>query len=442
MSRTLRVATVITRFQAGAGGVALRGALALDRDAFETTIIAGSGDRLLDQAGDQGLATVLVPSLVSPIDPRRDIAALQALIAVLRDGRYDVVHTHSAKAGTLGRLAALRVGTPRLVHTLHGFPFHEFQSPPRRAAYVAVERALGRRTHAFLAVGSGVAAEAVRRRIAAPERIRTIGAAVDPAGSAGGPAARRAARRRLDVPPGMRVIGTVGRLDYQKDPENFVEAVAALGRRDVLGVWVGDGPLRTAAERRVAELGLTDRFRFLGDRDDVPLLLPGFDIFALASRYEGLPCVIIEAMQAGVPVVATAVNAVPDVVVAGETGVLVPPQRPAALARALAHLLQQPTEAARLAAAARVALGERFAPQTLGSVLAATYVDPDGAGHDSDRASTVLQPALARAIAPERVPQPAEPSLIDLRSVDLLPTQADVDYPAVAEQPLTGPRPL
>jgi len=112
-------------------------------------------------------------------------------------------------------------------------------------------------------------------------------------------------------------------LDYQKAPEILIEAVSRLTSRAML-VWAGDGPLFDAARQQVAALGLQDRILLLGNRTDVPTILPAFDVFAMASRYEGLPCVIVEAQQSGIPVVATAVNAVPDVVIPGETGLLVP----------------------------------------------------------------------------------------------------------------------
>ena len=393
----LRVATVITRLQAGGGGVALRGALALDRDEFEVTIVTGGagldghageprttdgvlfgadavagapeGD-LLPEAYTAGLAVARVPALVPPISPRNDRAALRTLTWLLADGGYDVVHTHSAKAGALGRFAGVRAGRPRIVHTFHGFPFHEFQSAVRRSAYVGLERRLGRHTDAFLAVGTAVATEALRRGLATAERMRTIPPAVEPVRCA--PGDRAEARRRLGLPAGAQVVGTVGRVDYQKAPEHFVDALAGLPD-GVVGVWVGGGPLAGRMLDRVRQRGLTDRFRWLGHRDDVPRLLPGFDVFALASRYEGLPCVLVEAAGAGVPVVATAVNAVPDLVVPGETGLLVPPGRPRALGAAVRHLLEHPAEADRMAAAARDRLGDRYTPRALGAVLGETY---------------------------------------------------------------------
>lgn len=372
----LRVAQVVTRFMAGAGAVALRGVLALDPERYEVVFVTGQGDRLVLQARDAGFEVVLMPRLrsyIAPVDDRRAFADLRSCLH-----GFDVVHTHSSKAGVLGRTAAHGAQVGRIVHTFHGFPFHQFQSPLRRAAYIQIERRVGAYTDVFLAVGPAVAAEAITRRIAPPERIRTIGVGADMTAPPPGTPDRAEARRLLGVPPGMRVVGTVGRLSYQKAPEDFVSALGAIGRGDVFGVWVGDGELRGRTQRLASRLGLGGRMSFMGERSDVAALLPGFDVFAMASRYEGLPCAIVEAMTAGLPVVATAVNAVPNVVVAGETGLLVPPGRPELLARAIRHLLDDPLVAARLAATARARLGEDLSQASLGVVLAQAYGAPGG----------------------------------------------------------------
>ncbi len=376
MSGPLRVATLITRLEGGAGVLALRGALALDRGEFATTIVTGSGDRLVAQARDAGLEVIIEPSLRAPIDPRSDAAALRSLSALLRRRPFDVVHTHVAKAGTLGRFAAWRAGVPRIVHTYHGFPFHEFQSPLRRGTYIAIERRLGRITDVALCVGTGVAVEAVRRGLVRPERIRTIGVAVTQ-GPARDPGARARARRELGIAPDATVVGAVGRLTYQKAPEDFITVIAELARardrdRDVVGVWVGGGEL--AGRIRQLAGGLpAHRLVLAGERADVPQILPAFDVFALPSRYEGLPTAVVEAMVCGVPVVATAVNAVPDVVVPGETGLLVPPRKPKLMAEAVGYLLDCPAAADRMAAAARERLGARFSAGPLRETLAAAY---------------------------------------------------------------------
>ena len=376
--RRTRVATVVTRFEAGAGEVALRGALALDPTRYAVTVVAGSGNRLLTEAADAGLPVVVEPALRSPIVPRDDLRALRALTAVLTAQPFDVVHTHSAKAGALGRLAAHHAGVPRIVHTFHGLPYHEFQSAARRCVFIGIERRLGRFTDVALCVGAAVAVEVVRRRLVEPARVRTITVTAGGTVTPRTPATRRRARELLGLPLDAPVVGAVGRLAYQKAPEDFVAALVALRRPEVVGVWVGGGPLaervRTLADRARPRA----RVHFVGERSDVRALLPAFDVFALPSRYEGLPVAVVEAMACGVPVVATAVNAVPDVVVPGRTGLLVPPQRPEFLAAAVGHLLDHPEEARRMATAATAWLGDRFEDRALAEALVAAYApDPD-----------------------------------------------------------------
>ena len=394
----LRVATVITRLEGGAGVLALRGALALDPAACRTTIITGQGDRLVAQARAAGLDVIIEPALRAPIRPASDVRALRRLTTLLAARGFDVVHTHCAKAGAVGRVAARRAGVPRVVHTYHGFPFHEFQAGPLRRAYVSVEQRLGQITDVALCVGTGVAAEAVRRELIAPDRVRTIGVCADEPGRArrpsASPEARRRARLALGLPADARVVGAVGRLTYQKAPEDFVAALAELDRPDVAGVWIGDGELAGRVRARAAGLlGMTGvpgvpgvsgrpglpgraggRLVLAGERLDVLDLLPAFDVFVLPSRYEGLPTAIVEAMICGIPVIATAVNAVPDLVVPGETGLLVPPRRPARLASAIGHLLDSPATAARMAAAARAHVSGRYGAPALGDALMAAYV--------------------------------------------------------------------
>jgi glycosyltransferase involved in cell wall biosynthesis len=368
-----RVAVVVTRFIAGAGGVALRGALALDPNEYSVTIFSAPGGSLLAEAERAGFKVVRLKHMRPELSPREDPNAFRELLDELGTGDFDVVHTHSSKAGALGRLAAHRVGVPAIVHTFHGFPFHDFQFGPVRAAYIAIERRLGRITDQFLAVGGAVAAQAISLRIAPTERIRTIASAIQLDISPLSPSTRANARRLMGLPEAAKVVGTVGRLATQKAPQDLVAAIESMGRPDVYCVWVGDGPLRQEVTRLIERRKLTKRFLLLGERSDVAALLPGFDIFALASHYEGLPCSVVEAMTCGVPVAATAVNAVPEVVVPGRTGLLVPPGAPALLGKAMAYLMDHPAEGARMALAARAHLGDRFNPQVLGRDLSETY---------------------------------------------------------------------
>jgi len=218
-----------------------------------------------------------------------------------------------------------------------------------------------------------VAAEAVRLKIARPDRIRAIASPVDDDIPVASQANRRRARLALGIPPGVKVIGTAARLDPQKAPLDLVRAVAELPRNDVRLVWLGDGELRSQTERLIERLGIGHRCVLAGERADAASLLPAFDVFALSSLYEGLPCAAVEAMKCGVPVVATAVNSVPEVVVPGRTGLLARPSDPDSLGRGLAYLLDHPAEGARMARAARAHIGDRFSQAVIGEDLAQAY---------------------------------------------------------------------
>ncbi|MGB3828348.1 MAG: glycosyltransferase [Ornithinimicrobium sp.] len=391
MDTRRRVATVITRCIAGSGGVAVRGMLGLDPERYRCLLVTGQGGPLVEQAAAHGLDVVVLDSLISPLRPRQDLRAQRDLLTTLAAYDPQVVHTHSSKTGVLGRVAAHRLGVERVVHTMHGFPWHQFQNPATRQAYIAIERQLSRWTDAYLAVGTAVAVEMVRRGLAGPGQLHTVGPAVDAPPEPVTQTSRAAARARLGIPPEVPVVGTVGRLDYQKAPEVMIAAIARMQRPAVL-VWVGAGPLRQDAERLVRRHALDDRVLLLGERNDVPDLLPAFDVFAMSSRYEGLPCAVVEAQQCGIPVVATAVNAVPDVVVPGETGLLVPPQDTARLAAALDHALAHPELARGWALRARAALGTRFDTTTACLLLDQLYRAP--APTRASRPSTSITAAM------------------------------------------------
>jgi glycosyltransferase involved in cell wall biosynthesis len=372
--RRLRIAHVTANFADGSGGITLREALALDRARYASTILAPADGSLFERAEAAGLDVIRLQRMGRGrrIYPWADVEALHELSGHLVAGGFDVVHTHAGRAGALGRIAARRVGGCAIVHTLHGFPFNEFQSPVVRRALQTIEQRLGRITDYFLTDGTFVASEAIRLKIAQPERVRAVISPIDAVPPASG-AARREARLLLELPADARVIGTAARLAVQKSPLDMVKAIATLQRPEVYMVWLGGGHLHAKTQRLVERLGLGGRFLLAGERDDVPRLLPAFDVFANSSLWEGLPCSVVEAMTCGIPVVATAVNSVPEIVISGKTGLLARPGDPASLSRALAYMLDHPLEAARMAAAARAHIGEQFRSDLLGEELMEAY---------------------------------------------------------------------
>jgi glycosyltransferase involved in cell wall biosynthesis len=225
-----------------------------------------------------------------------------------------------------------------------------------------------------------VAADAIRLGLVEPDRVRVVPSSVDTTIPGATPRARAQARRLLGLPAEATVVGNVGRVDYQKAPEVFVEAARRVRRPDAHFIWIGSGTLLDSTRRLVSQHGLTDRVRFIGERRDVPLLLPAFDLFAMASRYEGIPCALVEAMLAGVPAVATAVNGVPEVVIPGQTGLLARAGDPGSLATVIGYALDRPEDMRRWAAAARELVVTRWTPAELAEVLEPAYADAIG-GH-------------------------------------------------------------
>jgi glycosyltransferase involved in cell wall biosynthesis len=372
--RRLRVAQIVTNFTAGGGGVVLRDTLALDPDRFQCTIFAPEGGSLIEPAEEAGLEVIRLQHFQGGrrVYPWLDVTAYREIAAHLEARAYDLVHTHGARAGALGRVAAHRNGVPVIVHTLHGLPFTEFQSRATRRALCTIEQRLGKITNYFVAAGTMVASEAVRQRIAPSQRIRATMSPIDDVPPLS-EASRRHARQLLGIPDQAIVIGTASRLSKQKGPLDMVNAMAALRRPDVYMVWLGDGDLRPQTERLIKQKGLESRFLLVGERTDVPTLLPAFDVFAMSSLWEGLPCAVIEAMTCGIPVVATAVNSVPEVVLAGKTGLLARPKDPSSLSQALAYMLDHPAAANRMAQAARIHVGEQYRLDLLGQELNEIY---------------------------------------------------------------------
>ncbi|MFI9828606.1 glycosyltransferase family 4 protein [Streptomyces sp. NPDC051913] len=366
----IKVLHVITRFRAGAGGNTLLSAAGMDPHRYEVWIAGVPGGELWDRALAAGIRTVEVPGFRHTLTPA-DLLVLWRLTRLIRRERFTVVHTHSAKGGFLGRLAARLCRTPVVVHTFHGVSYHPFMPRPRRSLYRLLERATRRFTHAFIAVAPRVAEQAVEERLAPPGRVRVVPSAVDLARIP-----QRfdpAARRMLGVPRGTRLIGTVGRIDTQKAPLDFVRTAAALhaDHPDTAFVMIGDGPLEGDVRRLAAELGI--EVTLTGHRQDAPRLAAALDVFVITSLYEGLGRALTEALAASRPVVATAVNGVPDLVEHGATGLLVPPADPAAAAHAVGWLLDHPGQAAAMGRQGCRRVRTAFTPQAMCAAVEACY---------------------------------------------------------------------
>ena len=376
----MHIVNIITKLSVGgAQETVLRTCARLDSNRFQCTIVAGCDPspegELRDRAQSLGCRVVDVPTLHRSIRPLADLRAVIALAKVLRELRPDVVHTHSSKAGVVGRLAARLARVPVVVHTVHGWSFHDGMARSVRMAAIAVERLLARLSQALVVVTMADERTGLDAHVGRPGQYHVVRSGIDV------DAVRAAAAQAgpVDDPidaAGGRTVGTVMRLSEQKDPITFVEAAAIVARQpghdDVRFVIVGDGPLRGDVERHIEIAALDGRFELTGAVADAIPCLGRFDLFVLSSRWEGLPRVVVEAMAAGIPVVATAVGGVGEVIVDGETGLLVAPRDPAALADAIGRLLDQRGLAAQLASAASARV-EQFDERHMADALASLY---------------------------------------------------------------------
>ena len=314
-----------------------------DRGLFDVELIAGAGGQLDDEARAITDARVqIVPWLRHQIDPLRDLEALVRLRSHMAANDIDVVHTHSSKAGILGRLAAHLAGVPFVVHTVHGWSFNDTQSRTRRRAYVEMERLAAGFTNRIVVVSSRNREKGLIMGIGRPDRDAVVHSGIDVDAFRQPETDRRAVRRSLGYGPDQVVVGTVACLKPQKAPLDFVRAAAeAYSRDERLRFFIaGDGPLRPAVEAEITRLGLGGIVQLLGWRRDVVDLYHAMDVFLLTSIFEGLPRSVLQAMAAGVPVVATDVDGTPEVVRNRQTGLLIPPARPEAAARALLEVVR------------------------------------------------------------------------------------------------------
>jgi glycosyltransferase involved in cell wall biosynthesis len=329
----------------------------LNQLGHSATLVAGSvsareGDMsyLAEQAG---ISITSIPSLGREISPRHDLATVGQLYRYLRQERPQVVHTHTAKAGFVGRLAAKLAGVPLIFHTYHGHVFSGYFGQRKTQVYIMLERLAGGISTQVVTVSSSLQRDLGEvYRIVPPSKIAVVlpGYELDHlAGVARGQAGNF--RAQHNIPAQAPLVAIVGRLVPIKNHDLFLRAMALVHAAlpNAIFAIVGDGELREAAQQQAAGLGLANNVRFTGWQSDLPAIYSALDCLVLSSKNEGLPSAIIEALVTGVPVVATAVGGVTDML-ADDLGCLTPPNNAEALANGTLEALRNPQVAAAAAA--------------------------------------------------------------------------------------------
>jgi glycosyltransferase involved in cell wall biosynthesis len=335
-ARKLRIAQVITGLVLGGGGqVMLTIARNLDRTQFEMDIycVIGGGE-LLPEIEAMGYPIRVIPSYVGERTFRYRPRQVWQLARELRQGRYDLVHTHLFQADVIGRTAALAAGVPRIVKSLHNM------GAWKKWHHLLVDGCLSSRTDRVICCSEALRESAIRQEKLDPGRVVTIYHGVDQARFR--PAVDRVSYcRELGLDPARRVVGTIGRPIPEKGHEHLLDALPAILRRhpDAQFLIVGEGPLRGAHIARMEREGLSHAIRFVGARPDIPELLSLMDVFVFPSVREGLGIAVLEAMASGVPLIASDIRPLSEMVTHERTGLLVEAASPPALAAAVNRLL-------------------------------------------------------------------------------------------------------
>jgi glycosyltransferase involved in cell wall biosynthesis len=374
----VRVAHVITRLcKGGAQENTFHTVRLHDRARFEPHLIAGYArgpEGSIEAAVEAaGIPLLREPGLTRNPAPLRDLLTLHRLTRRFQEERYDIVHTHTSKAGWLGRIAAHRAGVPIIVHTPHGNIFDGYFPAPVTRAFVWMERHAARRTDRIIELTPRGIEEHLAEGIGQREQYRVIFSGIDTRPFADAIDRRKKTRDLFGVPEESTLIGYVGRLEPVKGGRHFIEAAQAVSRQlpSARFIVVGDGSQREALERQAASLD--DRIRFLGLRQDIPNLMAALDILAVPSLNEGMGRVLLEAGAAAIPVVASRVGGIPDIVDDGETGLLVPPRDDDALAKAMLELARQPERRRLMGDTARAKVVPHYSLENMVRQIEALY---------------------------------------------------------------------
>jgi len=341
----------------------------LDPDRFELHVACSDDGPLLADLARFGVKTHAV-AMTRKLNP----LAIAQLAAIIWRERIDQVHFHGTRAGLAAAPAAALTMRPR-IYTVHGWSFHPRGSALLEGMARWLERMIAQTSQQVICVGDSDRSLGLRLGILDDARSRVIHNGVLTEAFMPRPEDRTLARSELGIPEDAVLVSLFGRLTEQKGQKTFLEAVSRLLGHPAQFMLVGDGEDRDRLERMAADLGLTDRVRFMGFRSDVPKLLAATDVVVLPSLWEGLPICLLEAMAAGRPVIASAVDGSVEVVVPGQTGLLVPPEHPQALAEAIAFLIAHPQVRERFGLRGQERVRQRFSLSEMLRATGAVYLE-------------------------------------------------------------------
>ena len=324
----IRVLHILTRLiAAGADENTLFTIQGVDPNRFESTLLVGRDSEIIEEMRNQGVNIIIEPYLRRDIHLLSDIIALININRIIRRSNFNIVHTHTAKAGFIGRLAAKIAGVPIIIHTLHGLSFHDFMPRWQKRLFILLERFVGQFTNLFISVGENIKAKSIAEKIGSEEKYITIYSGMDLSKFSSVDIIPSKKRAELGLDAHAPVIGTVARLEPRKGPQYFVEVVRLVREEipNINAVIVGKGSYETALRKKSDEYGLNNNLFLTGFRKDIEEVMAVFDIVCLTSLWEGIPRVLIQGALLGKPLIAFDIDGNSEVVKDGKNGFLIPP---------------------------------------------------------------------------------------------------------------------
>jgi glycosyltransferase involved in cell wall biosynthesis len=358
-SKKIKVLQIITRLiVGGAQEHVMYLCDLLDKKKFQVKLISGpqtgSEGELITEVRKRDIDLIILPELVRELNPAKDFLALVKLAKYIRKENFDIVHTNSSKAGILGRLAARLVGTPAIIHTVHGWAHHNHMGKLRKRLYVTLEKWVEKFTHKLIVVSDLNTKKGLADGIGKGSKYVTIHSGIDL--NRFDPSNLDSKRKRdLNIDPSDRVVGSITRLSEQKAPADFVRMANEVLKHNpkVSFILVGDGPLKGEIQDLIDHFKISNKVIMTGLQRDIPELLAVMDIFVLSSLWEGLPRVFPQAMAMGLPIVATDVDGAPEAIKDGVNGFLVKPKDFTTLAQRTLQLIEDPELARKMGGAGR-----------------------------------------------------------------------------------------
>ena len=362
MSKKIKLLHVITHLPiGGAQDNTLYTVELLNKDKYDISLSCNLNGDLVSRAKKvKHLKLYDVPNLRREVSIINDIRAFLYLYKLIKKENFTIIHTHSSKAGFLGRVAAMLNKTPIVIHTIHGFAFHDYMNSFKKNIFIYLEKLSAKWTHGLVTVSNLNKKKVVDLGIAPIEKLKNIYSGIDLTLFIN--EKNDQFRKELNLDSNHLLLGSVGRLSNQKDPITMIEAFCIVIKRFPSAhlTLVGDGELRDEILIKIDQLQLNGRVHLTGNKNDPWKIYHSLDLFIMSSIYEGLGRSITEALSCGVPVVCTSVEGVPEIVRDNETGILVPPKDPSALAAGIIKSLNDMDNARKMAEEGRKFVNENF----------------------------------------------------------------------------------